>query len=152
VVSSNSVKNIAATAILVLLLGATTRALAAAEVVLIVSARSDVEQLDSPLVRKLFLGLTVTQHGIRLHPVLNEADAQIKELFLQNIVSMSDSTYDRYVLRLSLQQGRTQPMVYKSESELINAVAADPAAVGYAWGIDVAHDPRVRILRVVWHD
>jgi hypothetical protein len=83
---------------------------------------------------------------------LNEADAQIKELFLQNIVSMSDSTYDRYVLRLSLQQGRTQPMVYKSESELINAVAADPAAVGYAWGSDVAHDPRVRILRVVWHD
>jgi hypothetical protein len=152
VVSSNSVKNIAATAILVLLLGAATRALAAAEVVLIVSARSDVEQLDSPLVRKLFLGLTVTQHGIRLRPVLNEADAQIKELFLQNIVSMSDSTYDRYVLRLSLQQGRTQPMVYKSESELINAVAADPAAVGYAWGSDVAHDPRVRILRVVWHD
>lgn len=145
-------KNIAATAILVLLLGAATRALAAAEVVLIVSARSDVEQLDSPLVRKLFLGLTVTQHGIRLRPVLNEADAQIKELFLQNIVSMSDSTYDRYVLRLSLQQGRTQPMVYKSESELINAVAADPAAVGYAWGSDVAHDPRVRILRVVWHD
>jgi hypothetical protein len=152
VVSSNSVKNIAAAAILVLLLGAATRTLAAAEVVLIVSVRSEVEQLDSPLVRKLFLGLTVAQHGIRLRPVLNEADAQIKELFLQNIVSMSDSTYDRYVLRLSLQQGRTQPMVYKSESELINAVAADPAAVGYAWGRDVAHDPRVRILRVVWHD
>jgi hypothetical protein len=139
-------------AVLVLLFGAATRASAAAEVVLIVSARSDIEQLDSLLVRKLFLGLTVTQHGNRLRPVLNEADAQIKELFLQNIVSMSDSTYDRYVLRLSLLQGRTQPMVYKSESELINAVAADPAAVGYAWEKDVAHDPRVRILRVVWHD
>jgi hypothetical protein len=65
---------------------------------------------------------------------------------------MSDSTYDRYVLRLSLLQGRTQPMVYKSESELIDAVAADPAAVGYAWLKDVAHDPRVRMIRVVWHD
>jgi len=146
------VKYLAATAILVLLLGAVTRALAAAEVVLIVSARSDIEQLDSPLVRRLFLGLTVTQHGTRLRPVLNEADADIKELFLQNIVSMSDSTYDRYLLRLSLLQGRTQPTVYKSESELIGAVAADPAAVGYAWGKDVEHDPRVRILRVVWHD
>jgi hypothetical protein len=152
VVSSNSVKYIAATAVLVLLFGAATRASAAAEVVLIVSARSSIEQLDSPLVRRLFLGLTVAQQGTRLHPVLNEADAEIKELFLQNIVSMSDSTYDRYVLRLSLLQGRTQPMVYKSESELIDAVAADPAAVGYAWEKDVARDSRVRILRIVWHD
>jgi hypothetical protein len=146
------VRYIAATAVLVLLFGAANRASAAAEVVLIVSARSNIEQLDSPLVRKLFLGLTVTQQGTRLRPVLNEADAEIKELFLQNIVSMSDSTYDRYVLRLSLLQGRTQPVVYKSESELIDAVAADPAAVGYAWEKDVARDPRVRILRVVWHD
>lgn len=141
-----------ATAVLVLLFGAANRASAAAEVVLIVSARSHIEQLDSPLVRKLFLGLTVTQQGTRLRPVLNEADAEIKELFLQNIVSMSDSTYDRYVLRLSLLQGRTQPMVYKSERELIDAVAADPTAVGYAWAKDVAHDARVRVLRVVWHD
>jgi len=43
-------------------------------------------------------------------------------------------------------------MVYKSEAELIIAVADDPAAVGYAWATDVARDPRVRILRLVWHD
>ncbi len=145
-------KHVAATIVLVLLLGAATRAFAAEEVVLIVGARSNIEQLDSPLVRRLFLGLTVTQHGSRVRPVLNEADAKIKELFLQNIVSMSDSTYDRYLLRLSLLQGRTQPVVYKSESELIDAVAADPTAVGYAWLKDVAPDARVRILRVVWHD
>ena len=145
-------KHVAATIVLVLLLGAATRAFSAEELVLIVSARSNVEQLDSPLVRRLFLGLTVTRNGSRLRPLLNEADAKIKALFLQNIVSLSDSTYDRYVLRLSLLQGRTQPMVYRSESELIDAVAADPTAVGYAWLKDVARDPRVRILRVVWHD
>jgi hypothetical protein len=152
VVCSDSVRYLAATAVLVLLLGAPIRAFADAEVVLIVGVRSDIEQLDSRLVRRLFLGLTVTQNGSRLRPLLNESDAQIKELFLQNIVSMSDSTYDRYVLRLSLLQGRTQPTMYKSESALIEAVAADPAAVGYAWAKDVARDPRVRILRVVWHD
>jgi hypothetical protein len=152
VVSSDPVKSFAAAAFLALLLGAASPVLAGEELVLIVSTRSNIEQLDSPLVRRLFLGLTVTQHGNRLRPVLNEADPQIKELFLQNIVSMSDSTYDRYVLRLSLMQGRTQPMVYKTTVELINAVASDPAAVGYVWAKDVAHDPRVRILRNVWHD
>jgi hypothetical protein len=152
VVSSNPVRSIAAAAFLLLLLSTATPALAGEELVLIVSTRSDVDQLDSPLVRKLFLGLTVTHHGNRLRPVLNEADPEIKELFLQNIVSMSDSTYDRYVLRLSLLQGRTQPTVYRNSAELINAVAADPTVVGYVWARDVAHDPRMKILRVLWHD
>jgi hypothetical protein len=152
VVRSDPVKSFAATVFLALLLSAATPVFAAEELVLIVSARSSVDQLDSPLVRKLFLGLTVTQHGNRLRPVLNEADPEIKELFLQNIVSMSDSTYDRYVLRLSLLQGRTQPTVYRSNAELIHAVAADPRVVGYVWARDVAHDPRIKILRVLWHD
>jgi hypothetical protein len=152
VVSSDPVKRFAAMIFLALLLSASTPVLAAEELVLIVSTRSDVDQLDSPLVRRLFLGLTVTQHGNRLRPVLNEADPEIKELFLQNIVSMSDSTYDRYVLRLALAQGRTQPTVYRNNAELINAVAADPTVVGYVWARDVVHDPRIRILRVVWHD
>jgi hypothetical protein len=152
VVSSNPVKKFAAAVLLALLLGTVTPAFAGEELVLIVSTRSDIDQLDSPLIRRLFLGLTVTQHGIRLRPVLNEAEPEIKELFLQNIVSMSDSTYDRYVLRLALLQGRTQPSVYRNNAELINAVVADPTVVGYAWARDVAHNPRVRILRIVWHD
>jgi hypothetical protein len=150
--SCDPVKAIAAKFFLVLLLGAALPAFAGEQLVLIVAADSKIDQLDSSLVRKLFLGLTVTQQGSRLRPVLNEADAQIKELFLQNIVSMSDSTYDRYVLRLALLQGRTQPMVYTSTAQLINAVAADPAVVGYVWARDIAHVTRVRVLRVVWHD
>ena len=151
-VGSDPVKCLAAAAFLALLLGAASPALAEEQLALIVSSSSSIDQLDSPLVRRLFLGLTVTHHGSRLRPVLNEADPQIKELFLQNIVAMSDSTYDRYVLRLSLLQGRTQPIVYKTIVELINAVASDPTVVGYAWARDVARDPRVRILRIVWHD
>jgi len=152
VVSSNPVKHTAAAAFLALLLCAASPAFAVEELVLFVSTASDVDQLDSPLVRRLFLGLTVSQHGHHLRPVLNETDSEVKNLFLQNIVSMSDSTYDRYVLRLSLLQGRTQPTIYRTNAALINAVAADPTVVGYVWAKDVAHDPRIKILRVVWHD
>ncbi|HWJ35185.1 MAG TPA: hypothetical protein VNR70_07960 [Steroidobacteraceae bacterium] len=145
-------KKIAANVLLVLLLSTVTSAFAGEELVLIVSSGSNIDQLDSSAVRKLFLGLTVQSNGNRLRPLLNESDAQLKEIFLQNIVSMSDSTYDRYVLQLSLQQGRKQPVVYRSNTQLIDSVAADPAAVSYAWVRDVEHDGRIRILRVVWHD
>ena len=148
----NSVTRIAATAVLLSLLAVMTLALADEQLVLIVSADSKIVQLDSLELRKLFLGLTVSHDGNRLRPVLNETDPRVKEIFLQNIVSMSDITYDRRLLRLSLIQGQTQPTAYKNITLLINSVAADPSAVSYAWAKDVAHEPRIRILRVLWYD
>jgi hypothetical protein len=147
-----SVSKIAATAVLVTLLTVSRLVSAAEQLVLIVSADSKVEQLDSLEVRKLFLGLTVTHNGDRLRPVLNEADARVKEIFLQNIVSMSDTTYDHSVLRLALIQGQIKPIAYKDIAQLIKAVIADPNAVSYAWAKDVAHDSRIKILRVLWYD
>jgi hypothetical protein len=148
----NSVSKIAAAAVLATLLGASGTAFAADQLVLIVSADSKVEQLDSLEVRKLFLGLTVIHNGDRLRPVLDEADPRVKEIFLQNIVSMSDSTYDRSVLRLALIQGQIKPIAYKDIDLLIKAVIADPTAVSYTWAKDVAHDSRIKILRVLWYD
>jgi hypothetical protein len=148
----NSVSKLAATAVLVTLLAATRAVSAAEQLVLIVSADSKVEQLDSLEVRKLFLGLTVIHNGDRLRPVLDEADARVKEIFLQNIVSMSDTTYDRSVLRLALIQGQIKPVAYKDIAQLLKAVIADPTAVSYAWAKDVARDPRIKILRVLWYD
>jgi hypothetical protein len=148
----NSVNRIAATAVLVALLTLSRPVSAAEQLVLIVSAASKIEQLDSLEVRKLFLGLTVTHNGDRLRPVLDEADARVKEIFLQNVVSMSDTTYDRSVLRLALIQGQIKPLAYKDIALLIKAVIADPTAVSYAWAKDVVHEPRIKILRVLWYD
>jgi hypothetical protein len=120
--------------------------------VLIVGADSKVDQLDSLQVRKLFLGMTVTHEGDRLRPLLNDGDSRVRDIFLQNIVSMTDMTYDRRILRLALQGGRSLPTIFKDKVQLINAVAADPTAVSYAWAKDVQHDRRIRILRVLWHD
>jgi hypothetical protein len=147
-----SVNKLAATAVLLMMLAAMSPAFAEEQLVLIVSSDSKVEQLDSLEVRKLFLGLTVTHEGNRLRPILNEADARVKEVFLQNIVALSDTTYDRRLLQLALQQGRTQPTIYKHTTELLRAIAADPSAVSYAWSKDVARDPHIKILRILWHD
>jgi hypothetical protein len=120
--------------------------------VLIVSADSQVEQLDSLEVRKLFLGMTVAHNGHRLRPLLNEGESRLKDVFLQNIVSMTEMTYDRRILRLALQEGRSLPVIFRDKVMLIDAVAADPTAVTFAWEKDVQHDKRIRILRVLWHD
>jgi hypothetical protein len=65
---------------------------------------------------------------------------------------MTDMTYDRRLLRLALQGGRSLPPVFVDKVSLINAVAADPTAVSFAWAKDVQHDKRIKVLRVLWHD
>lgn len=144
-------KNFAAL-ILALLMGAANPAYAAHKLVLIVSVRNPLGDLDATSAQRLFLGLSVVRNGTPLRPVLNQSDPQIMTLFLQNIVSMSSGTYDRYILRLALLQGRTEPATYKSARDVIDAVASDPTAVSYVWAEDAARDSRVKAIRIVWQD
>jgi len=148
------VKKIAVTWLFAALVSAVLTMPASADetLVLIVSADSKVEQLDSLEVRKLFLGMTVIHNGDRLRPLLNEAEPRLKDVFLQNIVAMTDMTYDRRILRLALQGGRSLPAVYADKVMLINSVASDPTAVSFAWAKDVQHDRRIKVLRILWHD
>src|ERR1700692_1935126 len=113
-----SVNKIAAAWLLAALVSATLTMPASADetLVLIVSADSKVDQLDSLEVRKLFLGMTVVHNGDRLRPLLNEAEPRLKDVFLQNVVSMTDMTYDRRILRLALQGGRSLPAVFAGKT------------------------------------
>jgi hypothetical protein len=120
--------------------------------VLITSVDSEIGQLDSQEVRKLFLGLTVTHNGSRVKPLLNESDPQIRNIFLQNVVSMTETVYDRRVLRLAMAGETTLPAIYTDRNSLLNAVAGNRSAVSYAWAHDVEQDKRFKILRTLWHD
>jgi hypothetical protein len=149
----DSVKRIAISWLIALLMGVAAQpALADETVVLVVSADSKITSLDSLEVRKLFLGMTVIHDGKRVRPLVNEADPQLKEVFLQNIVSMTEVTYDRRVLRLALQQGLSIPVTYTDVTALLDEIAADPTAVTFAWAREVQHDKRIKVLRVLWHD
>jgi len=121
-------------------------------VVLVVRADSSVTDLDSIAVRKLFLGLPVLISGKPLHPVRNRADQQLDEIFLQQIVAMSQSAYDRQVLIGLNRQGWIRPAEVTAQTRALQILYDDPSAVTFMWLRDVAHDPRVRVIRVLWSD
>ena len=121
-------------------------------VVLVVRADSSVTDLDSIAVRKLFLGLPVLINGKPLHPVRNRTDAQLDEIFLQQIVAMSQSAYDRQVLIGLNRQGWIRPAEVTAQTRALQTLYDDPNAVTFMWLRDVAQDPRVRVIRVLWSD
>jgi hypothetical protein len=120
--------------------------------VLVVRADSKVADLDSLTVRKLFLGLPVLVDGSPLHPVRNRSDAELDPIFLQQIVAMSQSAYDRQILIGVNRQGWLRPAEIDASSRVVDTLYADPNAVTFMWLHQVAHNPRLRVIRVLWSD
>ena len=147
-----SVRRLITSSALLALAGCLAVAGPADTVVLIVNASTNYAALDSVEVRKLFLGLTVVRDGHTLHALRNVGDPRLDQIFLQNIVSMSDTTYERRVLTLTMQQGRTPPPSIQDKARLFAELAADPDAVSFAWASDVAASRNIKIMRVLWHE
>jgi hypothetical protein len=120
--------------------------------VLVVRADSKVADLDSLTVRKLFLGLPVLVEGSPLHPVRNRSDAELDPIFLQQIVAMSQSAYDRQILNGVNRHGWLRPVELTTGSRVLDTLYADPNAVTFMWLNEVAHNPRLRVIRVLWSD
>lgn len=121
-------------------------------VVLVVGAASPVQHLDSIEVRRLFLDFPITVEKRPLHPVDNFSDPRLRDTFLQNVVAMTQSAYDRRILSKVNNEGRPLPLELESLNSVLRVLEADPLAVSFAWLKDVAGNPRLRIVRVLWQE
>jgi hypothetical protein len=121
-------------------------------VVLVVRADCPVSDLDSVTVRKLFLGVPVLVNGRPLHPIRNRGDARLDQIFLQEIAAMSQVAYDRQILIGVNRQGWLRPEELNSQSRVLAEVLSDPNAVSFMWERDMAHNPQIRVIRVLWTD
>lgn len=139
--------------IVLLTLGLFGPALPASQaVVLVVRADSPVSDLSSVTVRKLFLGVPVLIDGKPLHPIRNGSEERLDDIFLQEIVAMSKEAYDRQILVGVNRQGWIRPAEAASVARLTEELYADPLAVSYMWLRDVEHNPRLKVLRVLWSE
>jgi len=121
------------------------------KLVLLVGTGSPLATLGSVELHKLFLGLTVVVDDHRLHALRNDSDELMRQVFFQNIVSMSESVYDRRMLAMTLQQVGRAPPVLRDSKTVFERLAEDPDAVSFGWAADASKDPRVKALRVLWH-
>jgi hypothetical protein len=139
--------------LLLLLFGTVSATTAPQSVVLVVRADSPVNDLDSVTVRKLFLGLPVLINGRPLHPIRNRADEQLDQIFLQEIVAMSQTAYDRQTLTGLNRQGWLRPVEVDSDEAALDKVHADANAITFIWQRDLpTHHMQVRVIRVLWSD
>lgn len=136
-----------------LLSSALIPAIAAADhvAVLVVREDSPVASIDPLDIRKLYLGFSVRTVGsVPLRAATNRSGKALFDIFLQDVMAMSEKSYDRRLLTLTLQSGRRRPDVFTNIDELVGALQNDPNLVTFMWLEDFEKVRSLKVLRVIW--
>ena len=122
------------------------------QVVLVAAATSPLHDLDSLELRKIYLGFTVKRDGHTVSGLRNTGDKDLNRIFLQAVVAMSEKSYSRRLLSLTLRQGIPRPSEYDRPQRLLDALLSDPYSVTYMWKDTAAISPDVKTLKVLWQE
>ena len=121
-------------------------------VVLVTSVKCQMEDISMLDIRKAYLGVDVSYKGNVLQAFRHDADEQLQAVFLQNVVAMSERTYERRLLRLLLKSGRPRPPQINSDSELEETLNAVPCGISYMWKQDADGYATLKVLKVLWQE
>ena len=99
--------------------------------VLVASADSPIASLSPAEVRRLYLGVPITQNGHGITPLRNASDDTVREMFLQRVLFMSAMAYERQISARLYRSGGNRLPEYSSARDLVAALAADRWSVTY---------------------
>ena len=125
-------------------------AVAEHQVVLVAAATSPLHDIDSVELRKIFLGFTVERDGQTIKGLRNISDEDLNNIFLQTVVAMSEKSYKRRQLSLTLKKGTPQIAEYDKVEDLIKALLRNPYSISYTREDVAEREPGIKILRVLW--
>lgn len=125
------------------------------EVVLVASSKSPITDINSLELRKIYLGITIRRQGKVVNGLRNASDNQLNRIFLQSIAAMSERSYQRRLLFITLKYGKPRPPVLMDQESLLKALAEDPYAITYMWREDVQAlegFDTLKILKTLWQE
>lgn len=125
-------------------------AVAEHQVVLVATATSPLHDIDSLELRKIFLGFTVKRDGQAITGLRNISDEDLNDIFLQTVVAMSEKSYKRRQLSLTLRKGLPRIAEYDKVEDLIKALSSNPYSISYTYEGVAEREPGIKILRVLW--
>lgn len=114
--------------------------------VLVASAQSAIPQLSAEEARKLYLGVPMVVDGQLVHPLRNNTDSVVQEMFMQKVMFMSTQAYERQILGRVFRLGGSRPPVYTETGDLLRALESDRAAVTYMPRDLAIATPKLKII------
>ena len=114
--------------------------------VLVADASSPLAPLTVNDVRRLYLGVPLSQDGRAINAVRNAENPVVKEMFLQQVLFMSAQAYERQLSARTLRGGGSRIPELRESRTLLEALAADPHAVTFMQSAAAARRSGLRVL------
>ncbi len=117
---------------------------------MLVSSTDQVAPLSSLDLRKLFLGLPITQEGQQLQAVIYQPDSEMRDIFLKTVVGMTSRSFERKVLQARLSFGARIVPTYRSKTEVVEALQEKQLVVSFMPFSD-AQFYELEVVQTLWH-
>ena len=121
-------------------------------VVLVTDKDSTIESISSLDIRKIYLGISVSNEGNVIRALRRRDDERLNQIFLQSVIAMSQRSYERRLLSLVLKFGTPRPVEVDDHDELLELLASHPSSIAYMWKSEAESDSSVKIIRVLWQE
>jgi ABC-type phosphate transport system substrate-binding protein len=117
----------------------------AKRIAIVVSKKSPITRVSPAMLIDIYLGQKEVAENVRLKPIDQGENQEIRETFLRKILGMSHEAYVKYWNRHLFQQGGIPPSLKRDSKEVIRAVQEREGAIGYVWSQE-AETEDVRVL------
>jgi len=109
----------------------------------IVSADSALTSASADSVRQVYLGKSESLEGIKVTPLDQSADSDVRASFYEAVAGMKQAQAKSYWAKQVFTGKATPPDEIGSDADIISAVASNNAAIGYVSDAAVTADVRV---------
>jgi hypothetical protein len=117
---------------------------------LVAGDQNDTVTFSHAELRKIFLGIPVTRNDVRIKPILNLTDPLAMDVFLQQVVFMSEREYKRQLLSRVFRLGGPRPPEYDDIDELVDALRDAPGSLTFMWAEQFETRSGLVSLGVLW--
>lgn len=121
-------------------------------VVLVTSSDGGIQELSALDIRKAYLGVNVIVNNRSVRAIRLLSDERLNQIFMQSVIAMSERSYERRLLSLTLRFGRPRPEQVDSPEQLRQVLNGSANSIGYMWREDAEREPGLRIVRVLWQE
>lgn len=114
--------------------------------VIVTNVASDIDELSQTQIRQIYLGAPGRVSDKAVQPLVNRSNRVLHEIFLQKVLFTSAKTYEHHIAHRKFAANAPSPLVYRSESKLIDYLTSHPNSIACLPEQAAAKLPSLRVI------
>jgi ABC-type phosphate transport system substrate-binding protein len=118
----------------------------AKEIAVIVNKNNPLTQVSQTELSDIYLGQEEVVSSVRLKPIDQNDNQEIRAIFLKKILHMTHEAYINHWNHRLFREGGIPPLLRSDSSEVIRTVKEKQGAIGYVWESEARGVDGIRVI------